>query len=687
MLEVREALNQVWEWFRRSGVTDDLTIIGHIAAVLLGMRGIEPPGPGLPWPEAYPGKDLDSIAREEIAGNVAAAVRAAGTDNPHAEVLDPFTVFRPSGFALPGEYPTPRHVVALMHRLAAVQPEHDLLDLTCGSGGMIARRESGGGGDTIGVELAARWACIAAANAALRLGGGRALVLQQNAVSAMADPLIRGRRFHRVLMNPPFGEKLDRTLIEQLGTTALPGRSETVLTMLALDALKEGGCAAVLLPGGPLFSNGSAETALRRRLLAPEHHLRAVIAFPQETFQPYNSTQTHLVLVDRVPAEGAQTWFFRLAHDGYPARSGRNLTRPPDEPSDFPLVQRALGAGGDVPPAGPDGWSGVPVRVEVISGRMEGMNATEGIVLAAHPEAVLESVEWHPPTLSPTSAEPGFVLLLSVSFAATAQTFIVRDGGSQVSPLDNPEQWRRVRYPRRAKDDADAEPDAEREKPRFYDLRLQGERGEGGCAVITREGVLLGRTVPAGVVRDTLDPRPDSWVAAGRTLDPQVSSADLLREIRERQREITRHLDTLSTPSEVIPRAGARPEPVAGTAELLVFGALSPAQERIYRAVLARPPQLVKSEDEPPYPVVAPFNVHQVVRALAAQQDPGTPPEEGANPAFVQATLQILEAQGVIVRAHLPPSAHRASLPYYRLATRYDEPASDALTALSGEDG
>ena len=153
-------------------------------------------------------------------------------------------------------------------------------------------------------------------------------------------------QFDCILMNPPFGEVVDRALADRsFGTPEwgghAVGRSETLLTSKALDLLKPGGRLAVLLPSGPCFP----EAALTKtsRVVGTDLDLRAVVSLPKDAFQPYSSSQTHLLLVrnptDNDIAQRGDIWFYRVSHDGF--TGGRNRL-PEPEKDELPRLEAAI---------------------------------------------------------------------------------------------------------------------------------------------------------------------------------------------------------------------------------------------------------------------------------------------------------------------------------------------------------
>ena len=117
MTSVQDLLNQIWSFFRQIGIADDIAIIGHIAALLLEKSGIEPPDARLQAvTSAWPHTD-QILQRLEEAAN-----KAEGA----ATLLDRYVFFRLPTMLPGGRYPTPRHIVQSMLRLAEVKPHHRL---------------------------------------------------------------------------------------------------------------------------------------------------------------------------------------------------------------------------------------------------------------------------------------------------------------------------------------------------------------------------------------------------------------------------------------------------------------------------------------------------------------------------------------------------------------------------------
>ncbi len=340
---IASLLNNVWAAFRRAGITDDLRIIEQTAALLLEQEGVQP-GSGSDSDSDSPLPAL-SVPQEFDLKNVRQQLKDASQQAGGAGVLfDRYILFRLDDMRDGGRYPTPRHIVRLMTALAGTAG-HTVADIACGSGGLLIHSQ---GSELFGVDISPEWARLARAN--LRLHKKPGDIREGNALRVVKSD----ERFERIVMNPPFGEKI----ASDFGT-----RSETALINLALNHLATNGRAALLAPGGVLFSDSSAEEKLRRRLV-DDVTLEAIITLPNDAFQPYSTLTTHLLLIEnKQPVDEGCTWFLRPVYDGYISGRGRDLTTDPKMPNDLTLVEQAVTAFRK-PPAFQEG---IPLAVQPLS--------------------------------------------------------------------------------------------------------------------------------------------------------------------------------------------------------------------------------------------------------------------------------------------------------------------------------
>ena len=332
---IASLLNNVWAAFRRAGITDDLRIIEQTAALLLEQEGVKLDSslPALSVPQEF---DQDNV-RQQLEK---ASQQAGGA----GVLFDRYILFRLDNMRPGGQYPTPRHIVRLMTALAETAGKA-VADFACGSGGLLIHSQ---GSELFGVDISPEWARIARANLQLHKKPGD--IREGNALRVVKST----EQFERIVMNPPFGEKI----ASDFGT-----RSETALINLALSHLATDGRAALLAPGGVLFSNSSAEEKLRQRLV-DDVTLEAIITLPEDAFQPYSTLTTHLLLIEnKKPVEEGCTWFLHPVYDGYVSGRGRDLTTDPKTPNDLTLVEQAVTAFRQ-PPAFQEG---IPLAVQRLS--------------------------------------------------------------------------------------------------------------------------------------------------------------------------------------------------------------------------------------------------------------------------------------------------------------------------------
>jgi SAM-dependent methyltransferase len=332
---IASLLNNVWAAFRRAGITDDLRIIEQTAALLLEQEGVKLDSslPALSVPQEF---DQDNV-RQQLEK---ASQQAGGA----GVLFDRYILFRLDNMRPGGQYPTPRHIVRLMTALAETAGKA-VADVACGSGGLLIHSQ---GSSLVGVDISPEWARIARAN--LQLHKKQGGVHEGNALRVVKSD----ERFERIVMNPPFGEKI----ASEFGT-----RSETALINLALNHLATNGRAALLAPGGVLFSDSSAEEKLRQRLV-DDVTLEAIITLPNDAFQPYSTLTTHLLLIEnKQPVDEGCTWFLRPVYDGYISGRGRDLTTDPKMPNDLTLVEQAVTAFRQ-PPAFQEG---IPLAAQPLS--------------------------------------------------------------------------------------------------------------------------------------------------------------------------------------------------------------------------------------------------------------------------------------------------------------------------------
>ena len=229
------------------------------------------------------------------------------------------TFFRYTGGNTIGQYFTPRHVTRLMADVCAVGKGDIILDPACGTGGFfvacmdrlvqveglnrkamveILKKQM------IGFEDEPVTAALCIANMMLR-GDGSTGVHKDDCFTSSDYP---DEEATVVLMNPPFPHSKTDTTVEAFVDRALEG-------------LRHRGKLATIVPTGVLVKAGTSQW---RRKVLERHSLLAVCQLPDELFQPFSSTTTSFILIEKgVPHnKSRKTAFVRLQHDGLTLHKG-----------------------------------------------------------------------------------------------------------------------------------------------------------------------------------------------------------------------------------------------------------------------------------------------------------------------------------------------------------------------------
>ena len=120
--------------------------------------------------------------------------------------------------------------------LVDIKHNTKIADLACGSGGFLVEAASMDDRMT-GIEISPNWARVAAANCLLH--NSRPEILIGNSLSVLGRGQLGDSFFDVILINPPFGAKVDKSLIPVAFDFKFSGRSETVLSGLAMNHLAE----------------------------------------------------------------------------------------------------------------------------------------------------------------------------------------------------------------------------------------------------------------------------------------------------------------------------------------------------------------------------------------------------------------------------------------------------------------
>lgn len=235
-----------------------------------------------------------------------------------------------------GEYYTPRHIVKLMVELIQPKFGDKIYDPCCGTGGFLIeafrfiKRNSNLTGDNIkyleeetiyGGELT-ETSKIAKMNMILA-GDGHTHIKQQD---SLANPAYE--QYDVVLSNFPFNQKTDYSHLYGMKTV----KADAVFFMHIINALKNGGRAAVIVPDSVLFSIRDNDILKLRKKIIEECNILSIIQLDNYTFAPYTLQPTSIVIFNKEKKHN-NIWFYELKNDGFSKNQKRTIIRENDIPN------------------------------------------------------------------------------------------------------------------------------------------------------------------------------------------------------------------------------------------------------------------------------------------------------------------------------------------------------------------
>jgi len=308
---------------------------------------------GLTGAQAFDALMAGLSERLGLGGDPDDAARAAARDVP----IDPngdwlglaYERFFPDLFkGRKGQFFTPRPLAELLVARVGLQPGEDVLDPTCGSGGLLLEAARHGA-KVRGIEIDPRLAQLA--RIGLGLAGAGGAVRCTDFFAADREPA------DVVLANPPFSVVLsDPAVLEKYDSGR--GRSQVVSDQLFVEALQRwvrpGGRAAVVLPFSVLTNARYA--GVRDRIRTHWEHL-ATCALPEGVFRPFGGAAGRAVLLwlRRSASTTVAPMWAALRDPGYDVRLQRLKRTSGAE------VER-LKAGEGWTRLAPPGWTPAPGR-------------------------------------------------------------------------------------------------------------------------------------------------------------------------------------------------------------------------------------------------------------------------------------------------------------------------------------
>ena len=270
-------------------------------------------------------------------------------DSSRDAIADAFEVFISNALKGPqGQFFTPRNVVRLVINMLDPAPKEKVIDPACGSGGFLIEvlrhlwqrvQEQGESLDwpeqeiqaekqrvaiqnVRGIDKDSFLAKVAKAYMAI-IGDGRGGVFCENSLESpnnwtlQAQNSIQLGSFDVVVTNPPFGVKqkiAESTVLGQFQTGYKWSKDRKTGEFHKTSSLRDSQppqvlfierCLQLLKPGGrlgfiapeSLFSNPTHRYIMQ--YIESVAHIRAVVSFPEELFQPYTHAKTCAVIIEK----------------------------------------------------------------------------------------------------------------------------------------------------------------------------------------------------------------------------------------------------------------------------------------------------------------------------------------------------------------------------------------------------
>lgn len=236
-----------------------------------------------------------------------------------------------------GEFYTPRALTQFMVEMVDPKLGDIVFDPACGTGGFLAcavdhKTDLYVTGESDydvlqssirGVEKKALPHLLCTTNMMLHGIESPTNIVRGNTLSSPIKDHPLRKKVDVVLTNPPFGgieeDGIERN-VPQLYQTR---ETADLFLVLIIELLKDGGRAAVVLPDGTLFGEGT-KTRIREKLLT-ECNLHTIVRLPNGVFNPYTGIKTNLLFFEK-NGPTKEVWFYE--HPYPPGYKNYSKSRP-----------------------------------------------------------------------------------------------------------------------------------------------------------------------------------------------------------------------------------------------------------------------------------------------------------------------------------------------------------------------
>lgn len=217
-----------------------------------------------------------------------------------------------------GEYYTPRAVTQFMVDMVNPQLGEKVLDFACGTGGFLVcalehlRKQVKNIDDEktlqesiLGVEKKPLPHMLCTTNMILH-NIDNPQIMHDNSLGYPVKDIKAKDKVDIILTNPPFGGIEEDGVQDNFPKTLKTKETADLFLVLLMYKLNQTGRAAIVLPDGFLFGEGT-KTAIKEKLL-DEFNLHTIIRLPNGVFAPYTGINTNLLFLER--GKTKEVWFY-----------------------------------------------------------------------------------------------------------------------------------------------------------------------------------------------------------------------------------------------------------------------------------------------------------------------------------------------------------------------------------------
>lgn len=272
------------------------------------------------YPQLYPESATIDLEPGVLAYSIAQLQNYSLSRASHEDISVAYTQFVSKNMYMKlGQYFTPKQLVEFIVRLLNPVEHERVLDPACGSGGFLLSamhyvlKEGSGHFSTeaeyareriFGIDIDQDMVSICKTNMVLHGDGHTNIFLADFLADLPRVYSISLEPFDVIMTDPPFGYTInDRTILQKfkLGENQKSQQINVIFIEKCVEMLRPSGRIAVVVP--ELFLT-SPSLRFARRFVLDNTEVRAIISMPGQTFAPYSSLKTSILILHKKVGAG-----------------------------------------------------------------------------------------------------------------------------------------------------------------------------------------------------------------------------------------------------------------------------------------------------------------------------------------------------------------------------------------------